>query len=331
MCTACHIRKGGDSDHTHDDLYEEELDGCRYDDGGDEDGGEMKEKSRARIKEYACEDRCPRKGDEIDGEVETQGETSEGNDDEHLQAEEQNRRCRLNILDTEDVEIDDQETKKEGDEDGFAENRKRTLTSTERFVFTSPSKGLEDLEITVGDYFSFLNDFLSFLNHSHCGREGGDEFGSHLVGEEGIPNEVEFTVISELLACRHRRVHFRERISLGDAILEDGYSPEFFRFEPFHFFEGDDVYFALYASNVLIAGREGGKELFLLLGELFVRLVDGEVEVRGEGVVSPWFAHLKMVSEGVVVPREHKHNDCCEESEDAQTKSRLSILVIGNG
>ena len=72
----------------------------------------------------------------------------------------------------------------------------------------------------------------------------------------------------------------------------------------------DDEDLALYLRDVFIARHEDGEELFLLLGELVVSFVDGEIKIRFERSVPPWFADLKMVAEGIVITREHKDNNC---------------------
>ena len=142
LCAARHIRERGDCHHSHHNLYEEELNRCRHDDGRDENGREMQEEGCTRIEEDAREDGHPRKGDEIDREVETQGETGKCDDNEHLQAEEKNRGCGAQILDTEDIEITDKEAKEQRDQYGLAQYGKRALPVAERFIVVSAPQGL---------------------------------------------------------------------------------------------------------------------------------------------------------------------------------------------
>ena len=65
----------------------------------------MQEKRGARIQEHTRQDRNPREGDDIYRQVEPQSQTSQRNDDEHLQAEEQNNGCLIYIRMTEDQQI----------------------------------------------------------------------------------------------------------------------------------------------------------------------------------------------------------------------------------
>ena len=101
-----------------------------------------------------------------------------------------------------------------------------------------------------------------------------------------------------------------------------------FGFEPFHVIEGDDLHFALYTRDVLEVRREGREELLLLLGHLVVGFVDGEVKVGGEGSVSPRFADLVMVAEGVVIAREHEDENNRKEHEYTQTENRFRVFGI---
>ena len=101
-----------------------------------------------------------------------------------------------------------------------------------------------------------------------------------------------------------------------------------FGLQPIHGLEGDNLHFALHARGIIKYRCEGGEQLGLLLGQLFVGLVYGEIEIRREGVVAPGFSDLVVVAEGVVIAREHQHDDCGKEGKDAQTRDRFRVFVI---
>ena len=123
LCAACHVRQRGDSRHTHRYLDEEELHRGRYYDRDDEDGREMEEKSSPRVKEDTRQDRYLGEWNDKDRQIEAQGETSEGNDDKHLQTEEQDGGCRAEELGSEDIEIDDEKREEKEDENRLSCDR----------------------------------------------------------------------------------------------------------------------------------------------------------------------------------------------------------------
>ena len=110
--------------------------------------------------------------------------------------------------------------------------------------------------------------------------------------------------------------------------MVDGDSRVSFGFEPFHIIEGNDLHFALHMRDVLEVGREGREELLLLLGHLVVGFVDGEVKIGGEGSVSPRFADLVVIAEGVVIAREHEDEDNRKEHKNTQTEYRFRVFGI---
>ena len=99
----------------------------------------MQEEGGTRVEEHARQYRYPRKGDEIDREVEPQRQTRQGYDDEDLEAIEENRGCRLEIIEAEDIEINDQQAEEKDYQHCLSEDRKRALFMSNRFIFVRPA------------------------------------------------------------------------------------------------------------------------------------------------------------------------------------------------
>ena len=133
-------------------------------------------------------------------------------------------------------------------------------------------------------------------------------FQSHPVGQKGVAHEVLSAVIVEMLESRFGRIDRREGVRLLHFALRDSNAAVFVFLQPLHLLKRDDEDLALYLRDVFIARHEDGEELFLLLGELVVGFVDGEIKIRFERSVPPRFADLKMVAESVVVAREEEDN-----------------------
>ena len=313
LCAACHVSERGDSYHADDDLDEEELNRRRHHDGRDEDGGEMQEESRSGVKEDTRQDGYPCEGDEIDGQAESECETCECNDDEHLQRKEKHRGGGMEIRTPEDVKVHHKETEEERDQHRLAEDGEGALFVAERLIVVRAAEGVEDLVIALSDHFALVDDLLPFLDESLRGRESCQQFGAQFSGADGVEHEVDGTVVAEALVRGHRCVDLRQRVFL---LLERD-TRVALGLQPIHSLEGDNLHFALHVRDIIKDRCEGREQLGLLLGQLFVGLVYGEIEIRREGVVAPGFADLVVVAEGVVIAREHQHDDCGKEGKDA--------------
>ena len=246
-----------------------------------------------------------------------QAEARQTDDEEHLQAEEQDFREGSEVLRTEDYEIEHKKGKEKKYQEGLAKERPTTLAMSERLTLVRPTKRLKGLVVALGDNLTFLYDLLPFLNKPLCGRERREEFGSHLVGQKGVAHEVLSAVIAEMIVRRFERIDRREGVRLLHFALRDSNAAVFVFLQPLHLLQRDYKDLALHLWDVLIARHKDGEELFLLLGELVVGFVDGEIKIRFERSVPPWFADLKMVTEGVVIPRKHKDNHCRKHRKNA--------------
>ena len=172
----------------------------------------MQEKGCPRIKEDTRQYRYPSKRNEIDREIEPQGETSQGNDDKHLQAEERDRSDASQIRDAEHIQINHKEAKEKSNQHCLSEDRERALAMPERFIFVCPAQGLKNLIIALRDYFPFVNNFFSFLHKTLGRRNSSQEFGTHIFRPSRIKHQIGSAVITEFLTRRHGGIDLRNRI-----------------------------------------------------------------------------------------------------------------------
>ena len=310
LCPAGHVVQDGNGSEADTQFDEEELHRHRNDNRGDEDRDEMHDYRCTGVDEDTRKNRNPHKRHEVNRQSEMQAEARQTDDEEHLQGEEQDFREGSEVLRPEDYEIEHKKGKEKKYQEGLAEERPTTLAMSERLTLVRPAKRLKGLVVTLGDDLAFLYDFLSFLDKPLCGREGREELGSHLVGQKGVPHEVLSAVIAEMIVRRFERIDRREGVRLLYFALRDSNAAVLVFLQPFHLLKRDYKDLALYLWDVVIARHEDGEELFLLLGKLVVGFVYGEIKIRFERSVPPWFADLKMVAEGVVIPRKHKDNHC---------------------
>ena len=246
LCAAGHVRQRRHRHHAYHDLDKEELYGRRHYDRRNEYRCEMQEKGCSRIKEDTGQDGHPRKGNQINRQIEPQSEASQRDNNKHLQAEEQNRRGAAQISGTEDIEIDDKQTQEQHHQHRFPEDRECALAVTERLILIGAPQRLQNLVIAFCNDLAFVYDLLSFLHKPLRRRNSGQQFGSHVLCLRRIQHQVLSTVIAEFLMRGHRCIDLRQ----GIPGLVDCYSGITLRLHPFHRFERHHFHFPLHARKI---------------------------------------------------------------------------------
>ena len=136
-----------------------------------------------------------------------------------------------------------------------------------------------------------------------------------------IQHKVFGAIIAKLLMCGHLRIDFGNSIRFRHAALHDSDTTEVLRLQPLLVLQRDHQDLALYAADIAITGCKGREKLRLFAIQLLVGLVYREVKIGRKRGIPPRFALLKMITERIVIAREHEHYNSGQDDKDSQAKN----------
>ena len=130
----------------------------------------MQRESRAGIQEHTRQDSHPGKGHQIDRQAKPKRQTSQGDDDKDLQAEEKHHRSPAGIVRTEDSQINHKQTQEQYHENRLTQKREFLLLIACILIFVCTLEGLQHLVGTLVNDLALLDDSFVLLHHTYGRR-----------------------------------------------------------------------------------------------------------------------------------------------------------------